>query len=75
MIASCVNLIILRTFSEYFLYEDFQAWNFIKTRLEHRCFPVNVAKSLRTPILTNIYKWLPLRRKRNAFQERLFLKS
>ena len=30
----------------------FQAWRFVfffKKRLQHRCFPVNIAKSLRTP--------------------------
>ena len=27
--------------------------NFIKKRLEHRCFSVNIVKSLRTPILKN----------------------
>ena len=30
-----------------------QACNFIKKRLQHRCFPVNSAKFLRTPILKN----------------------
>ena len=30
------------------------ACNFIKKRLQHRCFPVNVAKFLRTDILKNI---------------------
>ena len=37
-----------------------QAWNFIKKRLRHRCFPVNIAKFLRTPILRNIYERLLL---------------
>ena len=31
-----------------------QASNFIKKRLQHRCFPVNIAKLLSTPILKNI---------------------
>ena len=31
-----------------------QYWNFIKKRLQHRCFPVNIAKFLRTSILRNI---------------------
>ena len=35
--------------------------SFIKKRLQHRCFPVNIAKFLRTPILKNICKWLPLK--------------
>ena len=30
-----------------------QACNFIKKRLQHKCFPVNIAKFLRTPILWN----------------------
>ena len=27
--------------------------------LQHRCFPVNIGKFLRTPILENICEWLP----------------
>ena len=34
--------------------------NFIKKRLQHRCFLVKFAKFLRTPNLKNIYKRLPL---------------
>ena len=34
--------------------------NFIKNRLKHRCFPVNIVKFLRTPILKNICKRLVL---------------
>ena len=30
------------------------AWKFIKKRLQHRCFPVNISKFVRTPILKNI---------------------
>ena len=32
----------------------------LERRLQHRCFPVNIAKSLRTPILKNICEWLLL---------------
>ena len=32
----------------------------IKKRLQHGCFPMNIAKSLRTSILKIIYKWLLL---------------
>ena len=32
----------------------FQACNFIKTRLQHRCLPVKFGKFSRTPILRNI---------------------
>ena len=34
--------------------------NLIKKRLQHRCFPVDIAKFLRTPILKNICKRLLL---------------
>ena len=34
--------------------------HFIKKRLQHRCFPVNIAKFSRTPILKNICERLPL---------------
>ena len=34
--------------------------NFIKKRLQQRCFPVNIAKFLRTPSLNNMCKWLVL---------------
>ena len=37
-----------------------QANNFMKKRLQHRCFPVSIARSLRIPILKNICKWLLL---------------
>ena len=32
-----------------------QACNFIEKRLQHSCFPLNIAKLLKTPILKNIY--------------------
>ena len=37
-----------------------KACNFIKKRLQQKCFPVNIAKFLRTPILKNICEWLLL---------------
>ena len=37
-----------------------QACNFLKKRLQHRYFPVNVVKFSRTPILKYICKWLLL---------------
>ena len=33
---------------------DLQSWNFIKKRLKHRFFPVNITKILRAPVLENI---------------------
>ena len=38
-----------------------QASIFIKKRLQRRCFPLNIAKFLRKPILKNIYEWLLLK--------------
>ena len=35
-----------------------KACNVIKKRLQHRCFPVNIAKFSRAPILKNIRKQL-----------------
>ena len=37
-----------------------EACNFIKMRLWHRCFPVNSAKFLRPPFLTEHLRWLLL---------------
>ena len=37
---------------------DLKACHFIKKRLQHRCFPVNIANFLRTPILKNSCKEL-----------------
>ena len=37
-----------------------QPSNFKKERLQHRCFPVNIANFLKTPILKNICEWLLL---------------
>ena len=35
-----------------------QASNFIKKRIQHRYFLVNIGKFVRTPILENIWEWL-----------------
>ena len=37
-----------------------QTCNFIKKRLQHRCFPVKLGKFLRTPFLTEYLRWLLL---------------
>ena len=37
-----------------------QTCKFSKKRLQHRCFPVNITKFLRAPILKNICRWLLL---------------
>ena len=33
------------------------ACNFVLKRLQHKCFPVNISKFVKTPILQNIYEW------------------
>ena len=38
-----------------------KSWNFIKKRLQDRCFPVKFAKFLRTPISKNICEGLLLK--------------
>ena len=46
-----------------FFWIELQTWrslNFINKRLYHKCFPVNIAKILRTPILKNICERLLL---------------
>ena len=40
-----------------------QACNFIKKGLQHRCFPVNIAKLLRTTISKNIWKMFGYKKK------------
>ena len=35
--------------------------NFIKNRLQHRCFPVKFTNFLRTPFFTEHLRWLPLK--------------
>ena len=51
----------------------FKAYNFIKQRLQHRCFSVNVAKILRTLILKNICQRLLLLKLLKTSQENIKL--
>ena len=39
---------------------DLKAWNFIKKRLRHRCFPVNFMQFFKKPYLQNTSRWLLL---------------
>ena len=41
-------------------FAGFNTFNFLKKRLRHRCFPVNIAKFLRTLILMKICEQLLL---------------
>ena len=40
--------------------EGLEAYNFIKKKPQHKCFPVKFAKFLRIIILKNICEWLLL---------------
>ena len=44
---------------------DLKARNFIKKKLEHRCFPVKYAKFFRTPSFTEHLRWLLLEMERH----------
>ena len=62
---ACLNISQIsqeNTWSECFLIklQTFKLCNFIKKRLQHKCFPVKFAKSIRTLILKNICKRLLL---------------
>ena len=49
----CWSLLLIK-------FQALRPCNFIKKRLQHRCFPVNIAKFLRKLILKNICQRLPL---------------
>ena len=49
-----IVLIMQKQPPEVFYKKDFQVCNFIKKRLQHRYFPVNIAQFLRWPVLKNI---------------------
>ena len=46
-----------------FTWKHLQACNFVRKRLQYRCFIVNIAKFLKTPILKNICGRLLLKRR------------
>ena len=48
------TLILLTRFAWKANHFGLQSWNIIKKRLQHSCFPVNIAKCLRTHVLRNI---------------------
>ena len=52
-----------------------KACNFIKKRIQHSCFPVNIAQFLRTAIFIEHLRWLPLNNylhTRNTLESRKF---
>ena len=61
--------------SESFLdkFVGLQACGFIKKRLQHRCFPVNIVKFLRTPILKNTCERLFLQIPERSYSKRVLL--
>ena len=44
-----------------------QACNFIKNRLQHRCFPANILKFLKTAVFIEHHRWLLLKENKNSF--------
>ena len=55
-----VETVVLRPVLESLFYKvaGLIARNFIKGRLQHRCFPLNIAKFLRAAFLTEHHRWL-----------------
>ena len=51
----------------------FWVCNFIKKKLQHRCFPVNFVKFLRIPFFTEHLRWLILSFMRCNFEPKIFL--
>ena len=47
-----IKQVVLKHFA-IFTGKQLKVYNFIKKRLQHRCFPENIAKFLRAPILKN----------------------
>ena len=63
-----MQIIALKNFTIFIVSESLQACNYIKKRLQHRYFPVNIAKVLRTAFfIEHIWSmllnsiWFPLR--------------
>ena len=54
----------LKNFADFWLISGLKARNFIKKGLQHRCFPVKFAKSLRTPFFREQLRWLLLEMER-----------
>ena len=58
--------VVLRDFTKFTGKHLYQSFFFtkvagIKERLQHKCFPVNFVKFLRTPFLTKYLRWLLLK--------------
>ena len=53
-------------FTEKHLCRSLKAYNFNKKRLLHRCFPVNIAKVLRTALFIEHLWWLLLKKFRRS---------
>ena len=54
--AATAGVLWKKLFSNISLYsKESQTWNFIKKRIQHRCFRLNIAKFFRAPILKSIW--------------------
>ena len=74
-----IKKLLLKIFA-IFTGKHLKPCNFVKKRLQHKYFPVNIAKFLRAPILKNICELLPqhlfLIKTRDAFASaKLFIKK
>ena len=58
-----VKRLLLEISKNFTLVEKLQASSLLRKRLWHSCFPMNFAKFLRTPFLTEYLRWLLLKRK------------
>ena len=65
-----IKVIVFNNYQENVLNETLQAWPemLLKKRLWHSCFPVNFAKFLRTPILTEHLRWLLLQHNQKIYK-------
>ena len=62
VIAVCQVHYFCKRIQEFFQqYPWCKLWNIVKKRLQHKCFPVNMARFLRTPILENFCERLLLK--------------
>ena len=52
------KIVVLKNFANFTGKHLSRNCNFIKERLQHRCFPVNFAKFLRAPLFTEHLHWL-----------------
>ena len=55
----CIYIVLVYLVYIY-IHNKYKACNFITKRLQHRCFPMNTAKLLGSPIFTKHLRWMLL---------------